>query len=204
MADYTEPSAVAPGARSSLRYLEIPAVMLALLAGAAFLTKMCYLSLAFNTIFVHRLSRIVLLIRPPSSQHSDSFDTPGARLPRTPGRCTRKLLPHVWPAVWTNAVRRVLTHDGAGARQPDLSFGSPGVCCNSWGLDCRCKLTAFFAATIVFSLSAIYEIIELWDEIYFGGQRIWGPYDYRHRSSVGPLRNNCRDTVFLYHAARHP
>jgi uncharacterized membrane protein YjdF len=39
------------------------------------------------------------------------------------------------------------------------------------------KLTAFFAATIVFSLSAIYEIIELWDEIYFGGHRIWGSYD---------------------------
>jgi len=39
------------------------------------------------------------------------------------------------------------------------------------------KLTAFFAATIVFSISAIYEIIELWDEVYFGGHRIWGPYD---------------------------
>src|ERR1043166_6703648 len=32
--------------------LEIPLVMLCLFAGAAFLTKMCYLSLAFNTIFV--------------------------------------------------------------------------------------------------------------------------------------------------------
>jgi uncharacterized membrane protein YjdF len=39
------------------------------------------------------------------------------------------------------------------------------------------KLTALFAGTIVYSLSAIYEIIELWDEIYFGGHRIWGPYD---------------------------
>ncbi len=29
----------------------------------------------------------------------------------------------------------------------------------------------------MFSLSAAYEIIELWDEIYFGGKRIWGPYD---------------------------
>jgi uncharacterized membrane protein YjdF len=38
-------------------------------------------------------------------------------------------------------------------------------------------LTAFFAATTMFSLSAAYEIIELWDEIYFGGKRIWGPYD---------------------------
>src|SRR6476661_7895623 len=52
MSDYTEPSAVAPGARSITRYLEIPVVMLGLFAGAAFLTKMCYLSLAFNTIFV--------------------------------------------------------------------------------------------------------------------------------------------------------
>jgi len=45
------------------------------------------------------------------------------------------------------------------------------------GLRLPLKLTAFFAATIVFSLSAIYEIIELWDEIYFGGHRIWGSYD---------------------------
>jgi len=27
------------------------------------------------------------------------------------------------------------------------------------------------------SLSAAYEIIELWDEVYFHGQRIWGKYD---------------------------
>ena len=49
-ADYTEPNAVAPG-----RYInrfEIPLVLLSLVAGAAFLTKMCYLSLLFNTIFV--------------------------------------------------------------------------------------------------------------------------------------------------------
>jgi len=33
-------------------WVEIPLVILSLFAGAAFLTKMCYLSLAFNTIFV--------------------------------------------------------------------------------------------------------------------------------------------------------
>ena len=38
-------------------------------------------------------------------------------------------------------------------------------------------LTAFFSATIVFSLSAFYEIIELWDELYFHPHRIWGPLD---------------------------
>ena len=54
-ADYTEPRAAAPGnarTKAARRYLEIPVVILSLLAGAAFLTKMCYLSLAFNTIFV--------------------------------------------------------------------------------------------------------------------------------------------------------
>src|SRR6476620_6959089 len=44
--NYTE-----PGTRLRTK-LEILLVMLGLFAGAAFLTKMCYLSLAFNTIFV--------------------------------------------------------------------------------------------------------------------------------------------------------
>jgi hypothetical protein len=30
---------------------------------------------------------------------------------------------------------------------------------------------------MVFSLSALYEIIELWDELYFHPHRIWGPLD---------------------------
>jgi uncharacterized membrane protein YjdF len=30
---------------------------------------------------------------------------------------------------------------------------------------------------MMFSLASFYEIIELWDELYFSGQRIWGPYD---------------------------
>jgi len=38
-------------------------------------------------------------------------------------------------------------------------------------------LTTFFAGTTIFGLSSFYEIIELWDEMYFGGQRIWGTRD---------------------------
>jgi uncharacterized membrane protein YjdF len=38
-------------------------------------------------------------------------------------------------------------------------------------------LTSFFAATTIFSLSAFYEIIELWDEVYFNGHRIWSLHD---------------------------
>jgi uncharacterized membrane protein YjdF len=39
------------------------------------------------------------------------------------------------------------------------------------------RLTTFFAATTMFSLSAFYEMIELWDEVYFHGQRIWSKHD---------------------------
>jgi hypothetical protein len=38
-------------------------------------------------------------------------------------------------------------------------------------------LTAFFSATTIFGASALYEIIELWDEVYAGGHRIRGPHD---------------------------
>ena len=38
-------------------------------------------------------------------------------------------------------------------------------------------LLILFAATSLYSLSAFYEIIEMWDELYFGGQRIWSKHD---------------------------
>lgn len=38
-------------------------------------------------------------------------------------------------------------------------------------------MITFFAITISFSISAFYEVIELWDELYFEGQRIWSPHD---------------------------
>lgn len=43
---------------------------------------------------------------------------------------------------------------------------------NKWDYELPIKLTAFFSATIVFSKPAFYEIIELSDEVYFGGHRI--------------------------------
>lgn len=38
-------------------------------------------------------------------------------------------------------------------------------------------LVASFAATSMFSLSAFYEVLELWDDRYFGGHRIWSLLD---------------------------
>ena len=176
MSDYTEPDAVVPGTRSIARYLEIPAVMLGLVAGAAFLTKMCYLSLAFNTIFViiflglfYSYVRIRLNIQIPIV-----------------------LLALVFLALQVDALGNFFRMYGRqfGPMQYDefahmtvQVLVSPIIVwladrvLRQLGYRLPLKLTAFFAATIVFSMSAIYEIIELWDEIYFGGHRIWGSYD---------------------------
>jgi len=156
--------------------LEIPLVMLCLFAGAAFLTKMCYLSLAFNTIFV-----VVFL--------SIFYFYVNARLNL---RIPLTLLALVFVALQVDALGNFFRMYGQqfGPVQYDefahttvQVLVSPIIVwlvssvLNRSGYRLPTKLTAFFAATIVFSLSAIYEIIELWDEIYLGGHRIWGPYD---------------------------
>ena len=179
MSDYTEPSAVAPGGaktRSIGRHLETPLVIVSLFAGAAFLTKMCYLSLAFNSIFVliflslfYSYIRIRLDIQIPVG-----------------------LLALVFVALQVDALGNFFHMYGRqfGPMQYDefahmtvqvlispILVWLTGRVLHHLGYRLPLRLTAFFAATIVFSLSAVYEIIELWDEIYFGGHRIWGPYD---------------------------
>jgi uncharacterized membrane protein YjdF len=179
MSDYTEPSAVAPGnakSRSTWRYLETPLVVLSLVAGAAFLTKMCYLSFAFNSIFV-----IIFL----ALFYSYVRIRLNLRIPLT-------LLALVFLALQVDALGNFFHMYGRqfGPMQYDefahttvQVLVSPIIVwltarvLQNLGYRLPLRLTAFFAGTIVFSLSAIYEIIELWDEIYFGGHRIWGPYD---------------------------
>lgn len=39
------------------------------------------------------------------------------------------------------------------------------------------SIICFIAINVNFSLSGFYEIVELWDELYFGGKRVWGIYD---------------------------
>ena len=155
-------------------YLEIPLVLIVLIAGAAFLTKMCYLSLAFNTLFVLVFLTLFYLY-------------------------LRMRLNVEVPVVLLGLVFLALQVDALGNffRMYGQQFGpmqydefshmavqvlvSPLIVWLVQRLLQRYRLpfvlTAIFAGTIVFSLSAAYEIIELWDEIYFGGQRIWGSYD---------------------------
>jgi uncharacterized membrane protein YjdF len=174
-ADYTEPRAIAP--RSPIRrYFEIPLVILALVAGAAFLTKMCYLSLVFNTIFVIVFLTLVYFYVRARFQ---------IQIPVV-------LLGLVFAALQVDALGNFFhmygrqfgpMHYDEFAHLMVQVLVSPiivwlvGAVLQQCGYRLPLKLTAFFAATIVFSLSAIYEIIELWDDIYFGGHRIWGSYD---------------------------
>ena len=157
-------------------WIEIPLVMLGLVAGAAFLTKMCYLSLAFNTIFV-----VVFL--------GIFYFYVKARLNL---RIPLSLLGLVFLALQVDALGNFFRmygrqfgpmHYDEFAHMMVQVLVSPIIV---WlvsnvlhrnGYRLPIKLNAFFAATIVFSISAIYEIIELWDEVYFGGHRIWGRYD---------------------------
>jgi uncharacterized membrane protein YjdF len=190
-ANYTEPSAIAPGDpvtksshevsltrryRARFRKLEIPFVMLTLFAGVAFLTKMCYLSLAFNSFFVAAfLALFYLYLRARLNIHIPVV-----------------LLGLVFAALQVDALGNFFHMYGRqfGPMQYD-EFShmtvqillSPVIVwlvsktLTRYGYHLPLKLSALFAATIVFALSAAYEIIELWDEIYFGGHRIWGPYD---------------------------
>lgn len=159
-----------------LQKLEIPLVMLTLLAGAAFLTKMCYLSLAFNTLFT--LAFLVLFYWYVRS--------------RLKMRVPVLLLGLVFLALQVDALGNFFRMYGRqfGPMQYDefshlavQVLVSPIIVwfvtrlLHQFGYRLPLALAAFFAATIVFSLSAAYEIIELWDELYFGGQRIWGKYD---------------------------
>ena len=178
-ADYTEPRAIAPGSAKSKvvrRSFEIPLVILALFAGTAFLTKMCYLSLAFNTAFVIVfLSIVYMYVR--TRFH--------IKIPLV-------LLGLVFAALKVDALGNFFHMYGRqfGPMQYDefahmlvqvlvspIIVWLAGAVLQQCGYRLPLKLTAFFAATIVYSLSAIYEIIELWDEVYFGGHRIWGSYD---------------------------
>jgi uncharacterized membrane protein YjdF len=161
---------------SLLRKLEVPLALSSVLAGIAFLLMMCHLSFAFNTVFgIVFLTVVYLYVR---GRHKINLPI--------------SLLILVFVALQVDALGNLFGMYGSkfGPLQYDeFSHLSVQILVSPiavWllqhmlersGHHLPIKLTAFFAATMVFSLSAFYEIIELWDEIYFHPHRIWGPLD---------------------------
>jgi hypothetical protein len=161
---------------SFLRKFEVPITLLVLVTGAAFLLKMCYLSFAFNCIF-----GIVFL----GVFYAYVTRRLGINIPLT-------LMGLVFAALQVDALGnyfRMYGREFGPMHYDEFShmavqvFITPtiiwlvGHVLARMGYKLPLKLTVLFATTMMFSLSACYEIIELWDEVYFGGQRIWGPHD---------------------------
>ena len=180
-ADYTEPSALAPGQpslqkRLRLGSLEIPLVLVSIVAGAAFLTKMCYLSLAFNSIFVivflalfYFYVRARLKIEIPVILLGLVF---AALQVDALGNYFRMYGQRFGPIQYDE-----FAHMSVQVLVSPIIVWLVGRTLERFGYRLPLKVTALMAGGLVFCLSAMYEIIELWDEIYFGGKRIWGPYD---------------------------
>ena len=160
----------------NLRKSQTAGVFLLILLGSAFLMKMCYLSLVFNSIFgLGFLTAVYLYCR---TRHDITIPL--------------ALLGLVFAALQIDALGNYFRMYGQrfGPMQYDefshltvQILASPLIVWLTryalirWGYQLPLKLTAFFSATIMFSISAAYEIIELWDELYAGGKRIWGLYD---------------------------
>lgn len=159
-----------------LRKLELPVAMILLVTGAAFLLKMCYLSFAFNCIF--GLVFLGIFYAYVTRRH-------GINIPLL-------LIGLVFAALQVDALGNYFRMYGRrfGPLQYDeFSHMAVQVLITPiviWlvrhslarmGYKLPLMLTVLFATTIMFSLSACYEIIELWDEVYFGGQRIWSSHD---------------------------
>lgn len=49
------------------------------------------------------------------------------------------------------------------------------------------NLLAFLSVTVAYAFSAYYEVLELWDEKFFGGKRLWTPTDSANDLQFGLL-----------------
>ena len=151
-------------------------MLLLAIAGGAFLLKMCYLSLVFNCGFgllflmsFYAYVRVrhgieiplILLALVFAALQVDALGNFFRMYGRQFGPLQYDEFSHMTVQVLITPIIIWLFRRGMNRLGHNVSVG----------------LAALLAGTIMFSLTAIYEIIELWDEVYFGGQRIWGKYD---------------------------
>ncbi|HYG79318.1 MAG TPA: hypothetical protein VD861_02965 [Pyrinomonadaceae bacterium] len=159
-----------------IRHLEFPLAALMFLAGSAFLLKMCYLSLLQNTVFVgffllifyaylrarHRLKiPPALLLLVMAALEVDALGNYFQLYGRHFGPVMYDEFAHLAVQALTAPLILWLAREGLARVGYHLPLG----------------LVTVFSVMALFSMSGLYEIIELWDERYFGGQRIWSTHD---------------------------
>jgi hypothetical protein len=159
-----------------VRRFQLPIVVALFLTGSAFLLKMCYLSLAFNTVFgityltafygfvrarfsvvVPPLLLVFVLLGLEVDALGNYFHMYGGEF----GPLHYDEFAHLTIQVFATPIIVWLMREALERFGRRLSLG----------------FTTFFAGTTIFSLSAFYEVIELWDEVYFNGHRIWSLHD---------------------------
>jgi hypothetical protein len=159
-----------------IRHLEFPIVTLLFLAGSIFLLKMSYLSLLQNTIFGgslllalcgylygrYRLKVPVMLpLLVLAAVEVDAL-----------GNYFRMYGQQFGPMMYDEFAHMTVQ----ALTAPIIMWLATAVLVRS-GYRLPLGLITFFSVTILFSITGFYEIIELWDELYFRGQRIGNPHD---------------------------
>jgi hypothetical protein len=159
-----------------VRRFQLPIVVALVLTGSAFLLKMCYLSLAFNTVFgITYLTAFYGFVR---ARHNVVVPT--------------LLLAFVFVGLEIDALGNYFhmygrefgpLHYDEFAHLTIQVVVTPIIvwlmreALERFGYKLSLGFTTIFAGTTIFSLSAFYEVIELWDEVYFNGHRIWSLHD---------------------------
>jgi uncharacterized membrane protein YjdF len=161
-----------------LKRLEPPITTAALfVAGAAFLLKMCYLPFVVCTLLGGAwLAAVYFYLR---ARYKISL--PPALLLLVFAALEVDALGNFFSMYGRPVVGHVMydefAHLAVQALTMPLVVWLLSESLRRFGHELPRTLCVFFAAAIFFSLSAFYEIIELWDELYFGGQRIWSKHD---------------------------
>ena len=162
--------------REFLRRLQFPIVIIMFLTGSAFLLKMCYLSLAFNTVFgIVFLTCMYAYVRA-----CYELAVPPLLLLLVMGGVEVDALGNYWRmygSPFGPLQYDEFAHLTIQVLVTPIIVWLAQQALDKLGYRVSLRFTTLFAGMMVFSLSAFYEIVELWDELYFGGHRIWSTQD---------------------------
>ncbi|HLL76747.1 MAG TPA: hypothetical protein VK421_15945 [Pyrinomonadaceae bacterium] len=160
----------------TLNAFRIPALLALVLTGTAFLLKMCYMpfwqctllgaawlaAVYFYARLFHGVSMPpMLLVLVFAAVEVDAL-----------GNLFRMYGQRFGPVMYDE-----FAHMAVQALVAPLCVWLLGAALARLGYRPPLGVLVFFAVTTIFSLSAFYEIVEMWDERYFGGQRIWSTHD---------------------------
>jgi uncharacterized membrane protein YjdF len=160
-----------------LKRLELPFGAALVVAGAAFLLKMCYLPFVACTLLGGAwLAAVYFYLR---ARYAISL--PPVLLLLVFAALEVDALGNLF-SLYGRGVAGVVMYDefahlSVQALTMPLVVWLLSEALRRFGHALPLALNVAFAVAIFFSLSAFYEIIELWDERYFGGQRIWSKHD---------------------------